>query len=64
MEGETEIKNQRNKRNKGKVRENLNSTNAKKYGKFNLKLAKRKSKKKNTGESNKNASHAGKFKII
>ena len=46
MEGETENKNQRNKRNKEKVRENLNSTNAKKYGKFNLKLAKRKSKKK------------------
>ena len=46
MEGETENKNQRNKRNKGKVREILNSTNAKKYGKFNLKLAKRKSKKK------------------
>ena len=63
MEGETENKNQRNNRNKEKVRENLNSTNAKKYGKFNLKLAKRKSKK-NTGESNKNASHAGKFKII
>ena len=46
MEGETENKNQRNKRNKEKVRENLKSTNAKKYGKFNLKLAKRKSKKK------------------
>ena len=44
MEGETENKNQRNKRNKEKVRENLNSTNAKKYGKFNLKLAKRKKK--------------------
>lgn len=47
MEGETENKNQRNKRNKEKVRENLNSTNAKKYGKFNLKLAKRKKMQEN-----------------
>ena len=51
MEGETENKNQRNKRNKEKVRENLKSTNAKKYGKFNLKLAKRKSKKKKMQEN-------------